>query len=266
MEVLECIRKRRAIKYYTDKPVPDDILEKILEAGRWAPGAAGFSAFEFLVVRNEESRRKILELAYEVAMITGSISSTWCRHIGIDKTQRAHHAPGEAFYSTGGGLSEKTRPEQHWKAPVYVIVVADQDKRETHVYHTGCFGWEHILSAACAIQNMWLAAYSLGVGATWLTFYDPVRIQYMFGIPSALDVVGIVLLGYPPEWPEEPTGRFCGTRGIYPRRPLEDMVHYEKYDMEKRRKFLEIDPFISWLSYEERKRRVKEGGGIWPDD
>ncbi len=60
------------------------------------------------------------------------------------------------------------------------------------------------------------------------------------------------------------TGRFYGTKGIYPRRPLEDMVHHENYDMEKRQKFLEIDPFISWLSNEERERRVKEGGGIWP--
>ena len=252
MEVLECIRKRRAIHYYTDKPVPDDILGEILEAGRWAPGAAGFSAFEFLVVKNEESRNKILELAYEVAEITTKISSNWCRQTGSAKIQGAHRV------LSSGGLTEKTRLEQHWKAPVYVIVIADQDKRETHVYN----GLQHILSAACAIQNMWLAAYSLGVGSTWLTFYDPVRIQNMFGIPSALDVVGIVLLGYPPEWPKDATGRFYGTKGIYPRRPLEDMVHHENYDVEKRQKFLEIDPFISWLSNEERERRVKEGGGI----
>ena len=59
MEVLECIRKRRAIRYFTDKLVPDDILGKILETGRWAPAAAGFSCFESIVVKKEKARRKI---------------------------------------------------------------------------------------------------------------------------------------------------------------------------------------------------------------
>lgn len=266
MDVLECIRKRRAIRFFTDKPVPDDVLEKILEAGRWAPGAANYQCFEFVVVKKKESRKKILELAREVLEITGKISSNWNRVLFRNLTRRYGH-PGEGFRAGfGGGLTEKSRPEAFWNAPVMVIVLADQDKRETHVYHTGSFSWQHTLSAACAIQNMWLAAYALGVGANWLTFYDPVRIQYIFDIPSVLDVVGIVLLGYPTEWPDGTTGAFYGCKGLYPRRPLEDMVHNEKYDEEKRRKFREIDPFISWLSDEERERRVKQGGGIWPGD
>lgn len=265
MDVFECIRKRRAIRYYTDKPVPEEKLQKILEAGKWAPGAAGFSAFEFLVVKEPESRKKILALAEEVAEITGKISSNWNRVLW----RQLHSGkidPREGLRIANGGLTEKSRPEMLWNPPVYVIVLADQDKRETHVYHTGAFGWQHILASACAIENMWLAAYALGVGCSWLSFYDPVRIQYMFGIPSTLDVVGIVMLGYPPEWPQDTTGIFYGTKGTFPRRPLEDMVHREKYDEEKRRKYQEIDPFVSWLSDEEREKRVKQGGGIWPGE
>lgn len=265
MDVLECIRKRRAIRFFTDDPVPDDILQKILEAGRWAPGAAGFSAFEFVVVKDEQGRKRIRESAFEAWAISSRIGYGWVQVFGSN-IPKNYKSVREGWRVAMGGLTERSRPEQMWNPPVFVIVVADQDKRETHVYHTGAFGWQHILASACAIQNMWLAAYSLGVGANWLSFYDPVRIQDYFGIPATLDVVGILMLGYPPEWPEDATGAFYGTKGIYPRRALEDMVHHEKYDIEKRRKFLEIDPFASWLSDEERERRVRQGGGIWPGD
>ena len=56
MSISEAIRKRISVRAYLDKPVPGDDLEKIIEAGRWAPNAG---PFQISVVRNTELRQKI---------------------------------------------------------------------------------------------------------------------------------------------------------------------------------------------------------------
>lgn len=62
MNVSEAIAKRQSIRAYLDKPVPTDILEKIVEAGRWAPNAG---PFQISVVRNEGLRQKINDRTYD---------------------------------------------------------------------------------------------------------------------------------------------------------------------------------------------------------
>ena len=56
MNISEAIAKRKSVRAYLDKPVPDDDLEKIIEAGRWAPNAG---AFQISVVRNPGLRQRI---------------------------------------------------------------------------------------------------------------------------------------------------------------------------------------------------------------
>jgi nitroreductase len=56
MDVLEAIRDRRSIRKYKDDPVEDDKLEKVLEAGRWAPSASNKQPWHFIVVRDPGTR------------------------------------------------------------------------------------------------------------------------------------------------------------------------------------------------------------------
>jgi len=65
MDVLECIKNRRSVSVYKDTPVPDGVLEKILDAGRWAPSGANSQPVEFVVVKKNESREKIRKLVRE---------------------------------------------------------------------------------------------------------------------------------------------------------------------------------------------------------
>ncbi len=61
MEVIEAIRTRRSIRSYTDEPVDDEMIESILDAGRWAPSARNKSDVSFVVVRDEEKRNDLTE-------------------------------------------------------------------------------------------------------------------------------------------------------------------------------------------------------------
>jgi len=62
METLTCIRTRREIRDYIAKPIHDDALLKILEAGRLAPSSKNSQPWHFVVIRNKETLRKISEL------------------------------------------------------------------------------------------------------------------------------------------------------------------------------------------------------------
>jgi len=59
VDVFEAIQKRRSVRAYLPDPVPRDILEKILEAGRLAPSASHIQPWHFIVVTDQQKRRKL---------------------------------------------------------------------------------------------------------------------------------------------------------------------------------------------------------------
>lgn len=63
MDVYEAIRTRRSVRAYQDKPVPEDALNRILEAGRLAPSASNRQDWKFIVVKDPETRKAIAQAA-----------------------------------------------------------------------------------------------------------------------------------------------------------------------------------------------------------
>jgi nitroreductase len=61
--LLELFKTRRSIRQYRPDPVPDDLLQQVLEAGRWAPSASNRQPWDFVVVRDETIRREIAQHA-----------------------------------------------------------------------------------------------------------------------------------------------------------------------------------------------------------
>jgi nitroreductase len=56
---LALLKGRRSIRQYHPDPVPDDMLEQILEAGRWAPSASHRQPWAFIVVRDPEIKQQV---------------------------------------------------------------------------------------------------------------------------------------------------------------------------------------------------------------
>jgi len=63
MDVLKAIKARRSIRLFKDNPVDDELIEKILEAGIWAPSAGNLQAWVFIVVRNKRIKEALSEAA-----------------------------------------------------------------------------------------------------------------------------------------------------------------------------------------------------------
>lgn len=75
-----------------------------------------------------------------------------------------------------------------------------------------------LMDVAMAAQNIMLEAYYLGIGSCPIASFNKTAVKELLDIPDHVDPVLMVSLGYPEGWPEPPK-----------RRPLEEVVHYEKY-------------------------------------
>jgi nitroreductase len=64
MEVMEAIEKRRSIRDYDDRPVPEEKLKRVLEAARLSPSASNRQDRKFVVVRGEARRRTLSQAAF----------------------------------------------------------------------------------------------------------------------------------------------------------------------------------------------------------
>ena len=59
MDVFTAIKKRRSIRKYQDREIPEPILNKILEAGRLAPSASNLQEYKIIVVRDSDTKEKL---------------------------------------------------------------------------------------------------------------------------------------------------------------------------------------------------------------
>lgn len=151
-EVLKNLTERRSVKKYKDTPVPKELIEKIAEAGTFAPSGMNKQASIIIAVTNKELRDRLSALNAEFR--------------GVDT---------DPFYG----------------APAVLVVLYDKS------VHTG------IYDGSLVMQNLMLAAHSLGLGSCWIHRAKEVfeteegkEILKDLGITGDYEGVGNCIVGY----------------------------------------------------------------------
>ena len=101
--------------------------------------------------------------------------------------------------------------------PVTVIIICINKERSKKAGKLG--ETMAIMDISMAAQNMMLMAYSLGIGSCPIVSFSKIAVKELLEIPEYVEPVLMVSLGYPEFWPKPPK-----------RRPLEEVVHVEKFD------------------------------------
>lgn len=107
----------------------------------------------------------------------------------------------------------------HFNAPVVLVVCFDSGvsaKRETTGFDIG------IVDASIVTTQMMLAAADIGLGSTWVEYFEPAAVVREFALPANLVPVALLPLGYPAAG-AKPNARLHNTR-----RPLEETVFYNR--------------------------------------
>ena len=175
-DLIGLIRNRRTIRKFKPKPIPQDYIDKVIDAARWAPSAANTQPWEFVIVKNSEMKK---ELGIAVS--------------------------GTAELRVKGKI-----PVQPYFVEASVLLVVCGDPRLMEACPTGDVREELFTSSlAAAIQNMLLAATALGLGGSVWGTVGPlagIRIKDLLNIPQVFKVRAIVPLGFPAIHPK-PTFR-----------------------------------------------------------
>jgi nitroreductase len=91
MDTFECIRKRRDIRSYLKKDVPDDVIKKIIEAGRLAPSAMNSQPWHFIVIK---SKLKLKELGAYCLSGRFIVDSSFAVVVVTDPLNKWHEIDG----------------------------------------------------------------------------------------------------------------------------------------------------------------------------
>jgi len=217
-DIIEVIKTRKSIRRYKPDPIPDEILDKVLEAGRWAATGENYQPWRFIVVKNPETKNRIGQLA---KLGSGSRMTAWyCLGEMQDRFKKIEDPVKRAEvlrFMYSGEVSEFAK-----QAPVVIAVIGTLMEGSVDVPYD---------LSAC-VENMLLEAHSLGIGACWVhgpvaSTRDAAKFKKILKIPTGMGeykVIAYVALGWPAEARKHPR----------PKKPLEDLVYWEEFGRKER--------------------------------
>ena len=98
LDVFEAIKKRRSVRAYAGERVSEEDVERLIEAARWAPSAGNGQPWEFVVVKDVETKRKLSEAALNQTFIEKApVVIVVCAD--LNRSSRGYGSRGEHLYS-----------------------------------------------------------------------------------------------------------------------------------------------------------------------
>ncbi len=161
----EIIKTRRTIRKFQDKDIPEDVVDQLMEAVRWAPSWANTQCWEVILIRDKELKKELSQIlspknpaipAVEKAPLTLGI----CAKLGL------------SGYYKGRALSK--------------------------------FGDWFMYDLGLATQNLCLTAHSLGLGSVIVGAFDHDKARQILKVPEGYEILALVPVGYPAQEPKPP--------------------------------------------------------------
>jgi nitroreductase len=206
MDFNEVVRSTGTCRYYKPDPVPTGVLERVLDAARWAPSGGNRQPLRFIVVREPAKKQALQDLYLPI----------WDNYIaGIRQ--------GSVRVGAQHGIVDHADHFARHMAdiPVLLLVLArlaDVHPTDNQLGRLSIVGGASVYPA---VQNILLAARDAGLGTALTTLHCAVEpaLKPLFAIPEDISVAAMVSMGWPAEgFPTKLT-----------RRPLTEMVFADSY-------------------------------------
>jgi nitroreductase len=228
----ELARTRRSIHRFRPEPVPDEYMEKILEVARHAPSGANSQPWEFIVIRDKGLQQKIIEIHKQ----------------SLTESKRIELAREEALRHPAAYVNNTWAEPGYANAPVWILLLGDPRYKETFLVHPLMTEGDPIFysSLANTFVLIHLTAKSLGLGSQWMTSvalpFMQALLHDLLNIPKDFYIYDMACIGFPAH---EPKARLV--------RPLEELVHYDRYDSSKYRTDEQVQEYIRAVSQSRRE-------------
>ncbi|MGV7211597.1 5,6-dimethylbenzimidazole synthase [Oxalobacteraceae bacterium A2-2] len=168
--VYRAIRERRDVRHFKPGPLEAGQLERFLTAAHNGPSVGLMQPWRFIRITDGGLRRRIHAHVNEERLLTAQALG-----------QRAE----DFMRLKVEGILQCAE----------VLVVGLMERRENYIFGRRTMPEMDLASASCALQNFWLAARAEGIGAGWVSMFDPQRLRELCGMPEGSQPIAVLCVG-----------------------------------------------------------------------
>lgn len=192
----DVVRGRRSVRRFLPDPLPDGSIERVLEAGLWAPSPHGTQPWRFAVLRSRATRQRLAD----------AMAASWRHNLAMD---------GEPEEVIQGRLTGSRRRLLEAPALILVSLYTHDLDRYPDPVRAAAERTMAIQSLGACVQNMLLTAYAIGIDAGWMCapLFCPEVVVEALSLDPHLEPQALIALGHAAADPRR-----------RPRRPLDTLV------------------------------------------
>ena len=214
----QSIQGRDVRSHFTSEPINDNTLTKILHAAHHAPSVGFSQPWNFVLIKDNNTKKTIKE-SFQIEHRRASEL--------VDEERKSDY------------LSFKL--EGIMESPINICVTYDPTKFGPFVIGRTSIPEAGIYSVCCAIQNLWLAARTEGVGLGWVSILSNDVLKKQLELPEHIIPVAYLCLGHVSNFETKPD---LERAGWLPRLELKDVVYYEKWEQKEDSSWKTIEQLI----------------------
>lgn len=202
--VYRAIFTRRDVRsQFTDRPVDDALLTRLLTAAHHAPSVGFMQPWNFIVIRSAQVK----------AQIRTAFDSANAEALALFSDDR------RPLYST-------LKLQGITDAPVNLCITCDRSRGGPVVLGRTHNRDMDLYSTVCAVQNLWLAARAEGIGVGWVSIFRDADLRSILALPQAVVPVAYLCLGHVDALYDEPE---LQVKGWQQRLDLADLVFQDRW-------------------------------------
>ncbi|WP_423599649.1 5,6-dimethylbenzimidazole synthase [Roseateles sp. MS654] len=195
--VYRAIALRRDMRHFMPSPpLPDELLERLLQAAHAAPSVGLMQPWRFMRLSSPAWRERLFPIV----------------EAERQRTAAALDERGAEF------LRLKVEGLRDCAELLAVVLAPDDGTVFGRLSQPREMAW---CSAACAVQNLWLAARAENLGLGWVSMFDPPELARALALPEGAEPLGLLCLGPVPRFYDQPMLEETGWRHA---RPLREML------------------------------------------
>lgn len=190
-DLYETMSTLRAVRRLKPDPIPDDVLQRVLQAACWAPTGGNVQPWRVIVVRSPEKKKAVADV----------YAPEWAKYGAMSK-RRAEKAgvTGDALAALERTLAAGDHLAEHMhEAPALLLFIADPNNMaitDKNLDRVSMVGGGSVYTA---VQNTMLACVAEGLGCVLTTLHclrEP-ELKEVLGIPEQWATLALVPIGYP---------------------------------------------------------------------
>ncbi|PWA09551.1 nicotinate-nucleotide--dimethylbenzimidazole phosphoribosyltransferase [Flavobacterium laiguense] len=171
----EIIKSRRDTRHFTSDAIPDEVIQKALQAGHHAPSVGLTDATKYYLIKSDEIKKAVKELFLDYDQKAANLTD--------DELQKLQY--------------KSLKLEAIEEAPLGLVICYDRSVLNNFTIGTVGSNEAIKFSAVCAAQNIWLSLTEQGYSMGWVSILNYYQFKQLLGLPDNIEPLGYFCVGKP---------------------------------------------------------------------